>query len=36
MIFKSSILPYFAVGDIFFIGANLEQKKSLQTQQNKC
>lgn len=36
IIFKSSILPFFDVGDIFYIGTNLEQKKSLQTLQNKC
>lgn len=36
LIFKSSILPFFDVGDIFYTGSNVELRKSLQTQQNKC
>lgn len=36
LIFKSCILPYFDVGDIFYNGATETRIKSLLTIQNKC
>lgn len=36
LIFKSCILPYLDVGDIFYSGANNSRIKSLQVIQNKC
>lgn len=36
LIFKSCILPYLDVGDIFYSGARETRIKSLQVTQNKC
>lgn len=36
LIFKSCILPYQDIGDVFYSGATIERMKGLQTAQNKC
>lgn len=36
LLYKSKILPYFDLGDIFYDSANADQVRGLQTIQNKC
>lgn len=36
LLYKSKILPYYDIGDLFYDSANADQDRCLQTLQNKC